>query len=249
MADIAQILLFVSGKGGVGKSSVASAIACALAARGKRVLILDMDIGLKSLEALFGIGDSVVYNWGDVLEERCTLPSAVRSARGADILPAPLRPASAFTPDRFRQMLAGCAPQYDFILLDAPSGLGKNIELSVCAATAAIIVATPDRISASAAGECAVELARLAVPTVRLAANRFSARTVRRGYALNLDEMIDLCAARLIGVIPEDREFSLCASNGLPFTRTEAFQAADRMAGRILGEEIPLKHLEKFGNN
>ena len=124
MADIAQILSFVSGKGGVGKSTVASAIACALAARGKRVLILDMDIGLKSLEALFGIGDSIVYNWGDVLEERCALPSAVRSARGTDILPAPLKPASVFTPDRLRQMLAGCAPQYDFILLDATSGLG-----------------------------------------------------------------------------------------------------------------------------
>ena len=119
----------------------------------------------------------------------------------------------------------------------------------MCAATAAVIVATPDRISADAAGECARELAGRAVPTVRLAVNRFSARDVRRGYALNLDEMIDLCAARLIGVVPEDSDFSRCACNGFPFAHTQAFQAAGRIAGRILGEEIPLKHLEKFGNN
>lgn len=248
-AAIAQVLAFVSGKGGVGKSSVAAAIAQALAGAGKRVLIVDMDIGLKSLDVIFGIGDSVVYHWGDIIQGRCALTSAVKRVGSVDILSAPIHTDEAFTPDAIRQMVAGCAPEYDFILLDAPSGLGKNIELSICAATAAMIIATPDRISAAAAGECAAELRRVGVPASRLIVNRFSARVIRKGFALNLDEMIDLCSSRLIGVVPEDPEFAISTCNGLSFRQTEAFRAAQNIAWRILGQEIPLKHLEKLGNN
>ena len=208
-----------------------------------------MDIGLKSLDVIFGIGDSVVYHWGDVIQARCAFSSAVKRVRGVDILSAPLKPSPEFTPDRLCQMLAQCAGSYDFILLDAPSGLGKAIELSVCAATAAVLVATPDRISAAAAGEASQELRRLGIPTVRLIVNRFSAHLIRKGYALNLDEMIDLCSARLLGVIPEDREFAVHTCNGLPCGRTNAYRTAEHIAKRILGQEIPLKRLEKLGNN
>lgn len=248
-AAIAQVLTFVSGKGGVGKSSVAAAVAQALAAAEKKILIVDMDIGLKSLDVIFGIGDSVVYHWGDMIQGRCSRGDAVKRVGEVDILSAPLRPAAAFTREAVRKMIADCASAYDFILLDAPSGLGQNIDLAVCAATGAVIVATPDRISASAAGECAAGLRQLGIPTIRLIVNRFSARVIRKGFALNLDEMIDLCAARLIGVIPEDPAFAISTCNGLSFRQTDAYRAAQNVARRILGQEIPLKHLEKLGNN
>lgn len=246
---IAQILAFVSGKGGVGKSSVAAAVARALVSEGKKVLIADMDIGLKSLDVIFGIGDGVVYHWGDVLQGRCNPEAAVKQVDGLHILSAPLRPSEDFTRERVRKMLSDYAPGYDFILLDAPSGLGENIDLSTCAATGAIIVATPDRISASAAGECAAELQQRAIPTIRLIINRFSAPIIRKGLALNLDEMIDQCGAQLIGVVPEDREFAISTCNGLSFHHTNAFHAAENIAKRILGQEITLKHLEKMGKN
>lgn len=224
-------------------------MACALAQLDRRVLILDMDIGLKSLDVIFGIADRVVYHWGDWIQGRCSLQTAVRQERGVDILSAPLKGAAAFTPDAIRRMLCACAEKYDFILLDAPSGLGRNLELSVCACTAAVVVATPDRISAAAAGECVQELRAREIPTIRLIINRFSAPLIRKGYALNLDEMIDLCGAQLLGVIPEDRAFAIQACNGLPTGRTNAGRAAQNIAKRILGQEIPLKHLEKLGNN
>lgn len=228
---------------------MAAAVAQALSSEGQKVLIVDMDIGLKSLDVLFGIGDSVVYHWGDVLLGRCKPEAAVKRVKNVDILSAPLRPSEDFTCEKVRKMLSDYAPGYDFILLDAPSGLGENINLATCATTGAIIVATPDRISASAAGECASQLRQYPIPTVRLVINRFSARVIRKGLALNLDEMIDLCSAQLIGVVPEDREFAVSTCNGIAFDRTNAYHAAQNIAKRILGQEIPLKHLEKLGNN
>lgn len=245
---MAQIISFVSGKGGVGKSSVSSGVACALAKLGKRVLLIDMDIGLRSLDLIFDIGDTIVYNWGDVLLDTCAPGQAVKKARGVHLLSAPLKDDAAFTRARMAEMLDIFADAFDFILLDAPAGFTRGFSLACAGGGLALILATPDEISARAANTCVDALLEEEIRDTRLIVNRFSAKLVQKGLSLNIDDMIDKCAVRLIGVVPEDRSFALLACAGRSFFDNPAYFAIENIAKRLCGEEIPLKRLEKFGN-
>lgn len=130
---MAEIILVASGKGGSGKSTFTVGVSKALASCGKRVLAIDCDIGLRSLDLLLGVSESVVFDWGDLLEGRCSAEQALIKG-SVDLLAAPRAYGDGFTDEGFRQMVAGFDNDYDFIFLDSPAGIDRGFTLAASGA-------------------------------------------------------------------------------------------------------------------
>lgn len=240
-----RIIVVTSGKGGAGKSSVSCGCAAALAHRGKKVLLIDADVGLRSLDIMLGVEEITVYHWEDVLSKRCGMEQAVVAV--SDELPlfllsAPYTMQSIPKAERFRELCKNAAQEYDFVFIDSPAGLGRGFTLATQSADEALLVATPEPVCIRSAGAAAALLPENVKS--RLIINRFKAGQIIRRSMPNIDDVIDRTGVRLIGVVPEDKEVSYCAANGILLSQNRpAMKAFDRIACRIQGDEIPLKHL------
>ncbi|MBQ7542323.1 MAG: P-loop NTPase [Clostridia bacterium] len=238
---MAKKIVIASGKGGVGKSSLTVGLCRALHARGRRVLAVDCDLGLRSLDLLFSAGGALVYDWGDVLRGACAPESACIDAGGVSLLAAPLRESAEFTAPRMREMIAEYDAAYDYILIDAPAGVVGEFSLAAAAADSALIVATADGVCLRSAGRAAGTLRELGVSDRRLVLNRFHRAAAENSFLVNIDESIDRVGVQLIGVVPEDPEVTFRLPKGDPLPKKSPAQAAwRRIAGRIEGENIPL---------
>ena len=234
-------ILFTSGKGGVGKSTLTASFAKILYARGARVLVVDFDIALRTLDLMLNIGDRVLYDWADVIYGRCEPSEAIlHNAGGPDLLPAPLRGVTV-TEAQIDDLLQDYEEDYDYILLDSPAGVGRGFEAAVCSADRAIIVSTPDKVCVRRAAVAADRLVDRGIPA-RLVINRFQKKTVENWKALNIDDVIDSTGRQLIGVVPEDAKLAQSVLNGAPLDQSgKGARAIARILDRMQGQEIPLK--------
>lgn len=235
-------ILIASGKGGVGKSTIAVCLANALCARGKRVLLVDCDVGLRSLDLLTGLGSGAVYSWLDLLFGNCTAADALLrdEKKPLALLTAPNRSEVPLASAAFSEMLTLFSADFDFCLLDAGAGLSELLTVFGGAADRAFLVATPDAVSARAAA-AAAELLQKTLPdeNLRLVLNRYGRQDVRYGTSLSADEMIDATALQLLGAVPEDVHL-----RGLSRGETAASPAAEafaRIAARLCGETVPFR--------
>ena len=237
----ARKILFTSGKGGVGKSTLASAFAKILSARGERVLLIDFDISLRTLDIMLGLGDLVLYDWNDVLQDRCDPDDAiVTNGSGPELLPAPLS-ARLVTPAQIRNLVKRYEAAYDTIILDSPAGVGRGFHAAMTPADFALVVSTPDKVSVRSAAVAAEKLAKRGVPA-RVLINRFSKKDLGEAGRLNIDDVIDSTGLQLQGVIPEDPSLADAALSGGPVDlRRRGAKAIDRVLRRLDGERVPLK--------
>lgn len=245
-----RIIVVTSGKGGAGKSSVSCGCAAALARQGKKVLLIDADVGLRSLDIMLGVEERAVYHWEDVLSRRCTKEQAVVEIDDdlpLFLLSAPTVIQSFPRTERFRELCMALAEDYDFVFIDSPAGLGRGFNLAACGADEALLVATPDPVCIRSAGAAAALLPEKV--KVQLIINRFKPYAILRRSMPNIDDAIDQTGVRLIGIVPDDREVPYSAANGELFPRNgSAMKAFKKIVCRLQGEEIPLKHLVKtFG--
>lgn len=237
---MAQTILIFSGKGGTGKSSVTVGLGRALAAMGQRVLLVDCDIGLRCLDLLLGVSQSVVFDWGDLLLDRCDAADAVLPGE-ADLLAAPRRFDPGFTEAGFAAMLTPLRAAYDYILLDAPAGIGSGLLLAAAGADAAIGVTTPDAVCVRSCCTAYAALRAQGLTDARLIINLFEVRPVLHGRLLNIDQCIDETGIRLLGAVPRDPAVSFCSVTGkAPDEFSPASLAYERIARRLCGEKIPL---------
>lgn len=243
---MAQIIVVASGKGGVGKSSVTAFLAKALVKQNKKVLCIDLDVMLKSLDLILSCSEKCVYDWADVVEKRTTAEKAVIKGESGnpDLLCAPVDFSPAITEKGLLPVIEPLRESYDFIFLDAPAGLGEMLMLSSRVADSAIVVATPDEVCVRSAFVAANMLKKYGMNgDTRLIINRFRKKAVKNGNLLNADSVIDKTSVRLIGIVPEDSSitfFSVTSSVSLP-KKSGASLAFDRIAYRLLGGNIPLK--------
>lgn len=236
---MAEKIFVFSGKGGVGKSSVTAGLARALTVLGKRVLCIDADIGFRSLDLILNVGNQVVYNWLDLIEERCNPDKAVlKVEKLPDLLASPNEASDSINLDSFKKMLDSLDGDYDYILIDSAAGSDYFHEITAKVCDRALLVATPDSVCVRSA-EVAAKNAEASNEKlgIRLIINRFNKNEVLKGKQLKLDDVIDSVHAQLIGVVPEDKTVrTMPDGNSMLSLKVES--SFKRIARRIIGENV-----------
>lgn len=241
---MAKIFTVLSGKGGVGKSTFCVNIAFALCEKGKKVLLIDGDAGLRSLDLLLGVDEMVLYDWADILNERCDSSKArLFYDDNLQLLPAPIEYPEALTKEDFETIINSYREEYDYIFIDSSAGVDNLTKIYTGCADDCIFIATADSVSARSAYIASEELIKIGIKEekMRLVINRFDKKAVKQGKLLNIDDMIDRTYLRLLGVVPEDRNlmYASVTEKGLSeYSDTKI--AFKNIAGRISGKEIPL---------
>lgn len=244
-----EVIVITSGKGGVGKSSITAGIGTELARLGKKTVLFDADVALRSLDIILGTAEKTVYNWLDLATNNCELSQAAIATEDISNLYVISAPASrcAIKIEEFCKMFDRLKEEFDYIIIDSPAGIGQGFELSVIPADLALVVATTDPVCLRAANAAIKILINKGIAKRRLIINRFKPKPIGKKKLPNVDDTIDGVGARLLGVVPEDERITYYAVKGKPlepnFPSALAFK---RIARRLLGEEIPLKRLERM---
>lgn len=234
-------IIVASGKGGAGKTSFSAGLALSLKSKGRSVLIVDCDAGQGCIDFMLQETEKGLYNWGDVIKERCACDEAVCKTERADFIPAPKKWDDEFTEEKFAEIIAKADGNYDYIIFDSPAGIGGGFRLAASCADRGIIISTPDEICVKAAASAADELFAKGISDVKLVINRFNRAPTAAGKMLNVDEVIDAVRVQLIGVVPEDKLITYTSSAGIASLKDCPAKAAyGRIASRILGEKVNL---------
>lgn len=237
---MAEIIVVASGKGGSGKSSFVTGVSRALAAMGKKVLAIDCDIGLRSLDLLFGVTENVVFDWGDLILEQCNREQALIKG-DIDLLAAPRSFYDDFTPETVSALFKSFSEDYDYILLDGPAGIDRGFQLAASAADRAIVLSTPDSVCVRSCSRAFDELRRLKIEDVRLVINMFEVKPVCKKKLLNIDQCIDETGVQLLGIVPRDINVGYCSVTGtIPGEFSPSTLAYKRIAKRLTGQRVPL---------
>lgn len=242
-----KVILVTSGKGGTGKSTLTVNCGMALSLLGNRVLLVDTDAGLRSLDIMLGVSDRVVYDLSDILNGRCEPDKAIltTSWKRLSLLPAPVFDDEQDYTKALRQLCDCLRPQFDFILLDSPAGMGKWARAAAAAADQALLVVTPDPVCIRDADRMAGQILSRHAMDIRLVINRVRPNVLRKKLDGGLDVIIDAAAIQLVGIIPEDKRIAFTAYDSRPIVHTledhgGAAEAYCNIARRLHGRDVPL---------
>lgn len=243
-----RLLAVTSGKGGVGKSSVAAHLASALSGYNNSVLLIDLDAGMRCLDLMLGVSDRLVFDLNDILQNNISVEDAALKVNNNGrmfLIAAPLK--QRVDEGELNKLINSIIDSYDFIILDFPAGGVNELYKALPGYAEALVVSNADCISVRDAGAVAGDLKELDLMSVRLVVNRVDFRHMKRGITDNIDNIIDLCSLRLIGVIPQSREIYCTGCTGTALNpKQHAAKAFDRIAKRILGYDIPLPEYKRI---
>ncbi len=247
----ATVITITSGKGGVGKTTTTANLGVALAALGHKVVAIDADIGLRNLDVVMGLENRIVYDLVDVVEGTCRLRQAMIKDKRLEelyLIPAAQsRDKTAVTPG---DMIAVCdqlRPDFDFILIDSPAGIEQGFKNAVAPADKVVIVTTPE-VSAVRDADRIIGLVEAEEKgSPNLIVNRLRLDMIKRGDMLSTDDVLDILAIKLIGIVPDDEAIIISTNKGRPIAMENgsmAGQAYQNIARRLLGEDVPFLKLE-----
>ena len=237
--------VITSGKGGVGKSTLAVGLGRALALRGRQVLLVDCDAGLRSLDRMTGVEENLVFDISDVVFGRCSPAEAIYPCAGSDglfLLPAPASADNLIRPAVMQRLVPLLTRYSDHVLLDSPAGVGIGFRSAACAAGQALLVCSPDPVCVRSAGHVRRLLEGLGVTDRRLLINRFNGDFFdETGVYSDLDGVIDASGVRLFGLVPEDLTMAAAFLKGQAAPeRSPGIMAVSRIAARLEGEAVPM---------
>lgn len=234
-------VVIASGKGGVGKSTLAARLGLLYATSGLKTLLIDCDAGLSSLDVMLRCGEQTAFSWYDAYTGRCTPEEAVvHCEAGPDLLPAPSQHLPEEAPDAVKAVLDPIKDNYDIVLVDAPAGISQGLRRAANAVKKAIILATADEVSVKDAAVLEKVVKECGIEQTRLVINRYNVKAAKKGKLLTVDEIIDRTSVQLLGIIPEDSEIMYSTVTGKINVRSKSFRAISRISERIKGENIPL---------
>lgn len=240
-----EVIVVTSGKGGVGKTTTTANVGTGLAAAGKKVVLIDTDIGLRNLDVVMGLENRIVYNLVDVVEGNCRVKQAlIRDKRypGLYLLPsAQTRDKTAVNESQMRKLIEQLQEQFDYILLDCPAGIEQGFKNAIAGADRAIVVTTPEVSAIRDADRIIGLLEANCIETVDLVINRMRFDMVKRGDMMTVDDVVDILSIGLIGVVPDDENVVIATNQGEPLVgnHTMAGRAYRNICMRLLGQEIP----------
>jgi len=247
-----RVITITSGKGGVGKTTTTANLGTALAMQGKKVVVVDSDIGLRNLDAVLGLENRIVYDLVDVVEGQCRLRQAlIKDKRLPDLylLPAAqTRDKNAVNSVQMEQLCQQLRKEFDFVIIDSPTGIEQGFRNAIVGADEIIIVANPEMASVRDADRIIGLVEAADKPEPRLILNRLRADMVRRGDMMDVADVLEVLGIDLLGIIPEDEMIIITTNKGEPAVyekRSRAGRAYLNTVQRMLGEEVPLDEIEE----
>ncbi len=245
---MSEIIVITSGKGGVGKTTTSANVGTGLAILGKKVVLIDTDIGLRNLDVVMGLENRIVYNLVDVVEGNCRMKQAlIKDKRYPNLFLLPsaqTRDKTAVTPGQMVKLVDDLRDDFDYILLDCPAGIEQGFQNAIAGADRAIVVTTPE-VSAIRDADRIIGLLEAAdMGSIELIVNRIRADMVKRGDMMSLDDVMDILAIDIIGAVPDDEDIVISSNQGEPLVGmgTPAGQAYMDVCRRIIGENIPIQN-------
>lgn len=246
-----EAIVITSGKGGVGKTTTTANLGTGLAMLGKRVALVDADIGLRNLDVVMGLENRIVYDLVDVVEGTCKLKNALikdKRTEGLYLLPAAqTRDKTSVTSDQMIQLINALKQEFDYVLIDCPAGIEHGFKNAIIAADKALVVTVPEVSAVRDADRIIGLLMANEVTYIRLLLNRLRADMVERGDMLNIEDTLEILSVDLIGIVPEDENIIRSSNIGEPIVMddtAEAGKAYRNIVHRVLGEEVPLLELK-----
>ncbi len=246
-----EVIVVTSGKGGVGKTTTTANIGTGLSLKGKSVVLVDADIGLRNLDVVMGLENRIVYDLVDVVEGSCRLRQAlIKDKRFANLylLPAAqTKDKNAVNPEQMQKLTSDLAEEFDYVMVDCPAGIEQGFKNAIAGASRAVVVTTPEVSAVRDADRIIGLLEASGLRNPQLVINRIKIDMVKRGDMMNIDDMIDILAIDLLGVVPDDDMIVVSTNRGEPAIANEASlagQAYRNIVRRIMGEDVPFMNLE-----
>ncbi len=248
----ATVVTVTSGKGGVGKTTTTANLAVALAQGGQKVVCIDGDIGLRNLDVVLGLENRIVYDLVDVVEGRCRIRQAmIRDKRLPELFLIPAaqtRDKSAVSPSDMVRLCDELRPEVDWILVDSPAGIERGFRNAIAPADTCLVVTNPEVSSVRDADRIIGLIEAEEKGPARLIINRLNPNLVKKGDMLNAEDILELLAIELIGIVPEDENVVVSTNRGQPVAmdgKTRAGIAFQNIARRLRGETVPFMNLEE----
>ncbi len=246
-----EVIVITSGKGGVGKTTTTANIGTALSLSGKKVAVIDADIGLRNLDVVMGLENRIVYDIVDVVEGNCRLKQALikdKRFEGLYLLPAAqTRDKTAISPAQMKELTENLKETFDYVIIDCPAGIEQGFKNAISGADKAIVITTPEVSAVRDADRIIGLLEANDLENPKLIINRIRFEMVKRGDMMNIEDIIDILAVDLIGVVPDDESVVITTNKGEPAvteSKSIAGKAYLNVAKRILGEEVPFLSIE-----
>jgi septum site-determining protein MinD len=250
---VGEAIVITSGKGGVGKTTTSANVGTALALQGKKVCLVDTDIGLRNLDVIMGLENRIIYDLVDVVEERCKIHQAlVKDKRFEDklfLLPAAqTSDKSSVSPEQIKNLIESLKQDYDYIIIDCPAGIEQGYKNAVAGADKAIVVTTPEVSAVRDADRIIGLLEKENIEPPRLIINRIRSHMMKNGEMLDVDEITTHLSIDLLGIVADDEDVIKSSNKGEPIAMDSTSKSAisyRNIARRILGESVPLQILEE----
>ncbi len=250
-------IVVTSGKGGVGKTTTSASIAVGLAKRGKKVAVIDFDVGLRNLDLIMGCERRVVYDFVNVIHNECTLKQALIKDKRFETLyvlaASQTRDKDALTQDGVQRVLDElAADEFDYVICDSPAGIEKGAFLAMYFADRAIVVVNPevssvrdsDRILGLLSSKTKRAEAGNGKVQEHLLLTRYNPTRVASGDMMSIGDVEDILGIKVVGVIPESEGVLAASNSGVPVIlddTSNAGQAYDDAVGRLLGDERAMR--------
>jgi len=254
---MSRIIVITSGKGGVGKTTTTANIGTALAGLGNSVALVDADFGLRNLDLLLGLENRVVYTAIDVINGDCRLEQAlVKDKRqpGFVLLPAAQsRGKESITREQMKDLVTRLASKYDYVVIDSPAGIEMGFQNAIAPASEALIVTTPEVAAVRDADRVIGLLEANNISTIKLIVNRIKPDMVEADEMMSVDDILEILAIPLIGIIPDNQKVILSSNRGEPLVLDEKLSTPgvtlNNIARRLNGEDIPFIDLMETQEN
>ncbi|PAF47826.1 septum site-determining protein MinD [Helicobacter sp. 12S02634-8] len=257
---MSEVITITSGKGGVGKSTATANIAVGLAQSGKKVVAVDFDIGLRNLDMILGLENRIVYDVVDVMEGKCKLSQALindKKTKNLFFLPASQsKDKNILDKQKVKILIEDLKKDFDYILLDSPAGIEWGFEHAIFWADRALVVVTPEvssvRDSDRVIGiiDAKSDRARNGSEVQKhIIINRLKPELVQRGEMLSNEDVLNILALPLIGLVPEDDKVVSATNSGEPviYGNSMSGEAYKRIVRRLLGEDVAFPEIKSQG--
>ena len=250
---MSEVIVVTSGKGGVGKTTTSANIGCGLALEGKKVVLVDSDIGLRNLDVVMGLENRIVYDLVDVIEGTCRLKQAlIKDKRypGLFLLPAAqTRDKNAVSPEQMKKLCQNIKDMgFEYIIIDCPAGIEQGFKNAVAGADRAVVVTTPEVSAVRDADRIIGLLEANGISNPGLIVNRLRVDMVKRGDMMSVDDVKEILSVDVLGVVPDDEDVVITTNKGEPAVTEEnsrAGRAYRNITLRLMGEEVPFMDLSE----